>query len=207
MGLLDINGPWVTATALDGSFVGPSCVPHLNPTDDCPGAVVAPTHEGTFTSAAPQSSSVDVQLGGVHRLVAADGRFELAISNCKARRRLETCELELRAMTLDLNGPLVFSDYSIDTAVLSLEKVGKASVTFDCSDGLSCAGSRPHPCTDEVLSAAVTEPLPVVRETVVALTQEFQAQKPTPFLSGPRRPRVRPGQHRQHPGRGHHHRG
>lgn len=140
MGLLDITGPWVSASAIGGSFIG-SCVPDLNPTVDYPGSVSPPTHEGTFTSAAPQSSSVDVHLDGVHHLVAADGQFELAISDCEPVRHLETCYLELRAMKLDLLGPVAFSDYSIDTAMLSLEEVGKASVTFDCSDGLSCIGS------------------------------------------------------------------
>ena len=140
MSLLDINGPWISASAIGGSLFG-SCVPNLDPTVNYPGSVVAPTHEGTFTSAKSQSSSVDVQIGGVHRLVAAGGQFELAIFDCQSSGHLETCSLELRSMKLDIEGPASFADYSIDTAVLSTQGVGMAAVTFDCSDGSRCLGS------------------------------------------------------------------
>jgi len=138
--LLDINGPWVSASAFGGALFG-SCVPDLDPTADYPGSVVAPSHSGSFTSAAPQSSSVDLQLGGVQRVVSADGEFEISISDCELGRHQEICDLELRALNLDLDGPTAFSEYSLDTAVLSLQHVGKAPVTFDCSSGTSCVGS------------------------------------------------------------------
>ena len=138
--LLDINGPWVSATGIGGSFVGDACVPDLDPTVDYP-AVTLPTHEGTFTSQAPNSSSANVHLDGATRLVAADGSFSLAVSDCQTVRHLQTCYVELQALELDLLGPVTFTNYSLDTALLSLQDLATTSVTFDCSDGARCVGS------------------------------------------------------------------
>lgn len=137
---LDINGPWVSATGIGGSFVGNACVPDLSPTTDYP-AVTLPTHEGTFTSQAPHSSSANVQLDGATRLIAADGRFSLALSDCQHVRHLQTCHVELQALELDLQGPVAFTNYSLDTALLSLQDLAATSVTFDCSDGVRCVGA------------------------------------------------------------------
>ena len=139
MNLLDIEGPWIAANALGGSLFG-SCVPDPNPTVDYP-ATVAPTHEGTFTSKGKRSSSVGIELDGVHRVLAADGRFEMALFNCDSKRHTEICDLELRWLDLELHGPAEFTNYSVDTALLSLNSVGRTSVTFDCSDRSSCNGT------------------------------------------------------------------